>query len=110
MTSVLPETTGRETKNNARTNEAKGQAQNINDDDRSGTTGFAPDTARQGAIKAMYAAEADDVMQEMDSAYDVTTETTQDVKDTIVAEADNNVVETTEYRSIQDAAKHDELD
>jgi hypothetical protein len=58
----------------------------------------------------MYAAEADDVMQEMDSAYDVTTETTQDVKDTIVAEADNNVVETTEYRSIQDAAKHDELD
>jgi hypothetical protein len=38
VTSVLPETTGWETKNNARTNEAKGQAQNINDDDRSGVT------------------------------------------------------------------------
>lgn len=51
----------------------------------------------------------DGVMQAMDNAYDVTTDTTQDVKDTIVAEANNNVVDTAEYRSIQDAAKHDEL-
>lgn len=40
VTSVLLGTTGREIKN-ARTNETKGQAQNINDDDQSGATGFA---------------------------------------------------------------------
>ena len=50
----------------------------------------------------------DTVMGAMDSAYDVTEKSTQDVKDTIVAEADNHVVDTSEYRSIQDAAKQTE--
>ncbi|XP_059444936.1 uncharacterized protein LOC132176679 [Corylus avellana] len=95
--SVLPETT-----KSARSYEAKDQAGDINDDD--------DDTARQGAIKAMETAEAvgETVLEAMDSAcaYDVTAKTTQeeDVRDTTVVEADNHVVDTAEYRSIQDAA------
>ncbi|KAG2677856.1 hypothetical protein I3760_12G115900 [Carya illinoinensis] len=110
VTSVLPENTG--DKKNASTNyEAKDQAQRINDDDdMSGVTGFVVDTARQCVTKAMDRAEdvGETVKEAMDSAFDVTKETTsiQNMKDTVVVVADTNVVDTTEYRSIQDAAKH----
>lgn len=106
MASVLPDSTG-STKNTSTNYEAKDQAQDINDneDDMSGVTGFVADTAKQGVKKAMDTAEdvSDTVKQAMESAFDVTTKTTQHIKATIVAEADDNVIDTAEYRSIQDA-------
>jgi hypothetical protein len=109
VTSVLHDNTV-DTKN-ANTYEAKDQAQDMNDDDdMSGVTGFVADTARQGVKKAMETAEdvGDTVKQAMESAFDVTTKTTQHINETIVAEAENNVVDTAEYRSIQDVAKQTE--
>jgi hypothetical protein len=69
-----------------------------------------PETTRDTKNEAMEKVEAagDTVREAMDSAYDVTEKSTQDVTDTIVAEADNHVVDTSEYRSIQDAAKQTE--
>lgn len=106
VASVLPDSTG-STKNTSTNYEAKDQAQDIKDDedDMSGVTGFVADTAKQGVKKAMDTAEdvSDTVKQAMESAFDVTTKTTQHIKATIVAEADDNVIDTAEYRSIQDA-------
>lgn len=74
----------------------------------SGVTGFvAADKARQGTVKATEAADniVDKVKETMDSAWDSAKKTSdQNVKDTLVAEADENVVDTTEYRSIEDLA------
>ncbi|XP_050245954.1 uncharacterized protein LOC126693943 [Quercus robur] len=102
----VPDSTG-STKNTSTNYEAKDQAQDINDDedDMSGVTGFVADTAKQGVKKAMDTAEdvSDTVKRAMESAFDVTTKTTQHIKATIVAEADDNVIDTAEYRSIQDA-------
>ena len=109
MKSVLHDNTG--DRKNASTYEAKDRAQDINDDDdMSGVTGFVADTARQGVKKAMETAEdvGDTVKQAMESAFDVKTKTTQHINETIVAEAENNVVDTAEYRSIQDVAKQTE--
>lgn len=106
VASVLPDSTG-STKNTSTNYEAKDQAQDINvdADDMSGVTGFVAATAKQGVKKAMDTAEdvSDTVKQAMESSFDVTTKTTQHIKATIVAEADDNVIDTAEYRSIQDA-------
>ncbi|PQP94865.1 uncharacterized protein Pyn_37263 [Prunus yedoensis var. nudiflora] len=65
-------------------------------DNMSGVTGFIGDTARQGTAKATEVAE-----ERTDFAWDSTKDKTQKVGDTLVAEADENVVDTTEYRNME---------
>lgn len=76
----------------------------------SGVAGFVADTARQGEVKTTEVAEdLIDLAKEtmIDSAYDNAKNTTQKVKHTtLVSEADENVVDTSEYRSIQELSKY----
>lgn len=69
-----------------------------------GVTGFVADTARQGALGATKIAEnmGELAKETMDKAWDSAKNTTQNVQDTLVAAADENVVDTTEYRTIED--------
>ena len=60
----------------------------------SGVAGFAADTATRVAEMAKGTT--------MDKAWDAAKNATRDVQDTVVAAADENVVDTTEYRTIMD--------
>ncbi|XP_062086972.1 uncharacterized protein LOC133793688 [Humulus lupulus] len=73
-------------------------------EDESGIRGFVADKAREGAIGARKVAEnmGDLAKETMDTAWDSANNTTQNVQDTLIATADKNVVDTTEYRSIED--------
>ncbi|CAN6560958.1 unnamed protein product [Malus baccata var. baccata] len=75
-------------------------------DDMSGVTGFVAGTARQSAAKATGVAEdLVDMARETNVAWDSVKNTTRKVTDTLVAEADANVVDTAEYRTIEDHSK-----
>ncbi|KAM6601049.1 hypothetical protein CsatA_020658 [Cannabis sativa] len=73
-------------------------------EDESGVTGFVADKAREGAIGATKIAEkmGELATETIDTAWDSANNTTQNVQDTLIATADKNVVDTTEYRSIHD--------
>ncbi|KAH7512575.1 hypothetical protein FEM48_Zijuj12G0105100 [Ziziphus jujuba var. spinosa] len=71
----------------------------------SGVRGFVTDTAiLQGTVKATEMEEklSEMAKEAMDTAWDSAKNTTQKVEDTLVAEADENVVDTSEYRAIED--------
>lgn len=70
----------------------------------SGVTGYVGDTARQGTAKAEEVAEdlVDMAKERTDFAWDSTKNKTQKVGDTLVAEANENVIDTTEYRNMED--------
>ncbi|CAB4277475.1 unnamed protein product [Prunus armeniaca] len=73
-------------------------------DNMSGATGFVGDTARQGTAKAAEVAEdlVEMAKERTDFAWDSTKNKTQKVGDTLVAEADENIIDTTEYRNMED--------
>lgn len=76
-----------------------------NVENMSGVTGFAADTAVRGTLGATKIAEnlsATWRRRRMDKAWDSAKNRTQNVQDTIVAAADENVADTTEYRTIED--------
>ncbi|PON91172.1 hypothetical protein TorRG33x02_129880 [Trema orientale] len=74
------------------------------ENESSGVTGFVADKASQGAPGATKMAESmgDLAKETMDMAWDSTNNATRNVQDTMVAAADENVVDTTEYRTIED--------
>lgn len=61
----------------------------------SGVIGFVADTAIQGTVEATEMGEK--VGEMAKEAVDTTNHTSQKLQDTLVAEADENVVDTTEY-------------
>lgn len=73
-------------------------------DNMNGVTVFVGDTARQGQAKAAEVAEdlVDMAKERTDFAWDSTKNKNQKVGDTLVAEADENVIDTTEYRNMED--------
>ncbi|PON40082.1 hypothetical protein PanWU01x14_300250 [Parasponia andersonii] len=74
------------------------------ENESSGITGFVADKASQGAIGAIKMADSmgDLAKETMEMAWDSTKNATRNVQDTMVAAADENVVDTTEYRTIED--------
>lgn len=70
----------------------------------SGMRGFGTETAKEGTVKATEMGEklGEMAKEAMDTAWDSAKNTTQKVEDTLVAEADENVVDTSEYRAIED--------
>nr|XP_011458919.1 PREDICTED: uncharacterized protein LOC105349845 [Fragaria vesca subsp. vesca] len=88
--------------------ETREHERDVTIDNMSGVTGFVADAVRDGAAKTTEVAEdlVDLAKETMDSAYDNTKKTTKKVSETLVAEADENVVDTSEYRSIEDLSKH----
>ncbi|GMN54491.1 hypothetical protein TIFTF001_023626 [Ficus carica] len=76
-----------------------------NVENMSGVTGLAADTAVRGTLGSTKIAEnlsATWQRRRMDKAWDSAKNRTQNVQDTLFAAADENVVDTTEYRTIED--------
>lgn len=73
-------------------------------DEGAGVTGYVADAARQGTRKAAEVVESvgETTMETVDTAWDATKKATQNIRETTTAEADTNVVDTAEYRCVED--------
>ncbi|KAI9083553.1 hypothetical protein K1719_034495 [Acacia pycnantha] len=73
-------------------------------DEGGGVTGYVADAARQGTRKAAEVVESvgETAMETVDTAWDATKKATQNIRETTTAEADTNVVDTAEYRCVED--------
>lgn len=80
--------------------------------DMSGVTGFVADAAVQGTVKATDTEEnvGEMAKEALDTAWDSAKHTSQKLQDTFVAEADENVVDTTEYKTIEDLSHRTDHD
>ncbi|KAF3442024.1 hypothetical protein FNV43_RR15940 [Rhamnella rubrinervis] len=83
-------------------NEGKEIGESKDVENMSGVKGFVADTAIQDKVKATEMGEKVGEMakEAMDTAWDSAKNTSQKLRDALVAEADENVVDTAEYRTM----------